>query len=113
MGIRPYGFPMFKWAARFSTIMSLSPRLGFLGKAAMMGVFGGGLAVVIGAFTGTQKLMGPLSYVFLAALGGALGMVLWSVRESSPRIWTCNLAKFWRTVHRAGGAPLGVLCMCL
>jgi hypothetical protein len=37
---------------------------------------------------------------------------MWSVRESSPRIWTCYLAKFWEAVLRSGGAAPSILSRC-
>jgi hypothetical protein len=70
---------MCTWAARFKTMLSLSQRHGLIGKAAMTGVVGGVVAVVIGVFPTVHaalKALGLLSYVFLAALGGACGMVL-------------------------------------
>ena len=75
----PMGFPMRTWAARFKTLLSLPQRHGLIGKAAMMGVVGSVVAVVIGVFPAVHvalKPLGLLSYVFLAALGGACGMVL-------------------------------------
>jgi hypothetical protein len=77
------------WAARFQTILSLPQRYGLIGKAAMMGVLGGVVAVVIGAFPAVQaalKPLGLLSYVFLAALGGACGMVLYLIAHECTRL---------------------------
>jgi uncharacterized membrane protein YeaQ/YmgE (transglycosylase-associated protein family) len=84
-GIGSYGCPMFKWPARFPTRMSLSPRLRFLGKAAIGGVFGGGVAVVIGALT-ILKGLGPLSYILLAVPGAVLGVMLYLIAREWNRI---------------------------
>jgi hypothetical protein len=71
---------LFKWAARFQTIMALPQRYGFPERAAIMGVVGGMGAMVIGILPAAHEALKPLGlsvYLFLAALGGACGMVLY------------------------------------
>ena len=76
------------WTARFQTLLSLPRRHGLIGKAAMMGVVGGVVGVVIGVFPAVHaalKALGFLSYVFLAALGGACGMALYLIAHECTR----------------------------
>jgi hypothetical protein len=71
---------LLKWAVQFQTLMALPQRYGFPEKAAMMGLVGGLGALVIGILPAAHEVLKPLGllvYVFLAALGGACGMVLY------------------------------------
>jgi hypothetical protein len=82
---------MFTWAARFQSILSLPQRYGVIGRAAMMGVLGGAMAVVIGALTVLQGL-GPLSYVFLGAEGAALGIAVSLIAHLLNRVPSASMA---------------------
>jgi hypothetical protein len=71
---------LLKWAVRFQTLMAFPEQHGFPEKAALMGVVGGMGAMVIGILPAAHEALKPLGllvYVFLAALGGACGMVLY------------------------------------
>jgi len=71
-------------------MMALPQRYGFPERAAMMGVVGGMGALVIGVLPAAHEALKPLGllvYVFLAALGGALGMVLYLIATS---VYACG-----------------------
>ena len=81
-------------ATRIQTIMSLPQRYGFPERAAIMGVVGSAGAMVIGIFPAVHEALQPLgllSYVFLAALGGACGMVLYLITPMCIRLYTLTM----------------------
>jgi hypothetical protein len=81
---------LLKWAVLFQIMMAFPERYGFPERAAMMGVVGGMGALVIGVLPAAHEALKPLGllvYVFLAALGGALGMVLYLIATS---VYACG-----------------------